>query len=110
MNLQSQVESLDIPRFRLPRTEACTPRGLAIRLGLTLAQTSLRTITRTAGACANLRMIMRRGQAGPLIGPARAGFAGRGEIQDGLQPPSGQGARPAPPAAGAADEARPPAP
>ena len=30
-----------MPRFRLPRTEACTPRGVAIHFGKTLAQTSL---------------------------------------------------------------------
>jgi hypothetical protein len=34
MNLQKQVEPLYQPRFRLPRAEACTPRGVAILLGL----------------------------------------------------------------------------
>ena len=41
MNLRKQVEPLKKPRFRLPRTEACTPRGVATHLGETLAQTSL---------------------------------------------------------------------
>src|SRR4051812_42854671 len=41
MNLRKQVESLGKPRFRLPRSEACTPRGVAPHLGETLAQTSL---------------------------------------------------------------------
>ena len=34
MNLQKQVEPLYQPRFRLPRAEACTPRDVAILLGL----------------------------------------------------------------------------
>jgi len=33
MNLLEQVEPLHKPRFRLPLTEACTPRNVAIRLG-----------------------------------------------------------------------------
>src|SRR6476661_8850913 len=41
MNLRKQVEPLCKPSFRLPRTEACTPRGVAILLDETLAQTSL---------------------------------------------------------------------
>ena len=49
MNLLKQVEPLHKPRFRLPLAEACTPRSVAILLGETLAQTSLRTITRKAG-------------------------------------------------------------
>ena len=49
MNLLKQVEPLHKPRFRLPLTEACTPRSVAIHLGETLAQTSLRTITSKAG-------------------------------------------------------------
>ena len=32
MNLRKQVEPLHKPRFRLPLTEACTPRNVAIRL------------------------------------------------------------------------------
>jgi hypothetical protein len=34
MNLLKQVEPLHKPRFRLPLTEACTPRSVAIHLGL----------------------------------------------------------------------------
>jgi len=50
MNLRKQVEPLHKPRFRLPLTEACTPRSVAIRLwDETSAQTSLRTITHKAG-------------------------------------------------------------
>src|SRR5437588_4086692 len=41
MNLRKQVEPLSKPRFRLPRTEACTPRGVATHFDETLAQTSL---------------------------------------------------------------------
>jgi hypothetical protein len=33
MNLLEQVEPLHKPRFRLPLTEACTPRSVAIHLG-----------------------------------------------------------------------------
>ena len=32
MNLLEQVEPLHKPRFRLPLTEACTPRSVAILL------------------------------------------------------------------------------
>lgn len=32
MNLLKQVEPLKKPRFRLPPTEACTPRGVAAHL------------------------------------------------------------------------------
>src|SRR5947208_11486652 len=41
MNLRKQVEPLSKPRFRLPRTEACTPRSVATHFDETLAQTSL---------------------------------------------------------------------
>ena len=34
MNLLEQVEPLHKPRFRLPLTEACTPRNVAIHLGM----------------------------------------------------------------------------
>jgi hypothetical protein len=41
MNLRKQVESLLELRFRLPRTEACTPHSVAIHLVGTLAQPRL---------------------------------------------------------------------
>ena len=37
------------PHFRLPRSEVCTPRSVAIHFEVTLVQPSLRTITNKAG-------------------------------------------------------------